>query len=94
MVNPHATTTQPPWIKDMIPQIQPHHVSESPVSENDEDVSVFWDPDSTATDPFAAHSPSNTTLPGGLPLRTIDWKEFGRTASICTYALFHCTDAE
>jgi hypothetical protein len=77
--NPHAITTQPPLIEDMIAHV--HRAPEFSVYGNGEDVSVFWEPDSTATNPFVTHSESltDTFLPKGLPFKLLGM--IGRTKS-------------
>ncbi|KAG2124861.1 hypothetical protein DEU56DRAFT_744203 [Suillus clintonianus] len=48
--------------------VQPHRVPEFSVSGSGEDASVFWEPSSSTTDPFATQSPSDTILPAPSPL--------------------------
>ncbi|KAG1853053.1 hypothetical protein F4604DRAFT_1933518 [Suillus subluteus] len=57
-------TTQLSWIEDMMAHVQADRVAEFSTSGSGDDISVFWEPDSSSfTDPFATHSPTDSTIP-------------------------------
>ncbi|KAG1869629.1 hypothetical protein F4604DRAFT_1927043 [Suillus subluteus] len=57
-------TTQLSWIEDMMAHVQADWVVEFSTSGSGDDISVFWEPDSSYfTDPFATHSPTDSTIP-------------------------------
>lgn len=51
--NPHATTTQPSWLEDVMAHVQPHHMPEFSEFASGKDASVFWESGSIVTDSFA-----------------------------------------
>lgn len=47
-----ATSTQPSWVSDMMAHVEPDRVAEFSICGTGDDVSVFWEPDLSYTDPF------------------------------------------
>ncbi|KAG1870408.1 hypothetical protein C8R48DRAFT_670783 [Suillus tomentosus] len=47
-----ATSTLPSWVSDMMAHVVPDRVAEFSISGTGDDVSVFWEPDLSYTDPF------------------------------------------
>jgi hypothetical protein len=84
--NTHATTTQPPRVKDMMSHALPHCVSELPASGVDEDAPPSREPGPTAT-----HSPSDNM--GAAVAMDDELRECDTMVSFCSYYVpFYCTD--
>ncbi|KAG2083983.1 hypothetical protein BD769DRAFT_1682327 [Suillus cothurnatus] len=92
----HASyvTTQPFWIKDMMTHVQADRVSEFSTSGSSDDVSVYWEPVSSFTDPFKTYSPTDTILPPPSSLENLPTLPLSPTGSPGAQLLERLLDTE
>ncbi|KAG2086690.1 hypothetical protein BD769DRAFT_1681103 [Suillus cothurnatus] len=92
----HASyvTTQPFWIKDMMTHVQADRVSEFSTSGSGDDVSVYWEPVSSFTDPFKTYSPTDTILPPPSSLENLPTLPLSPTGSPGAQLLERLLDTE
>ncbi|KAG1766030.1 hypothetical protein EV702DRAFT_1050818 [Suillus placidus] len=89
-----CATTQPFWVKDMMTHVQADRESEFSTSGSGDDVSVYWEPVSSFTDPFKTYSPTNTILPPPLSLKNLPTLPLSPTGSPGTQPLEWLLDTE
>jgi len=92
----HASyvTTQPFWIKDMMTHVQADRMSEFSTSGSGDNVSVYWEPVSSFTDPFKTYSPTDTILPPPSSLENLPTLPLSPTGSPGAQLLERLLDTE
>ncbi|KAG1865131.1 hypothetical protein C8R48DRAFT_672419 [Suillus tomentosus] len=88
------TTTQPFWIKDMMTHVQADRVSEFSTSGSGDNVSVYWEPVSSFTEPFKTHLPTDTILPPPSSLKNLPTLPLSPTGSPGTQPPMQLLDTE